>query len=395
MTCSGVDVSTGRRIEIEFGKVITSIRVLEESSDTGPWLAPGFVDIQVNGFAGVDFNNPDASPTDISRALETILRTGVTRCLPTVITGAPGDMLACLANLRQAQTEAASGAAIAGFHVEGPAIGIEDGPRGAHPVRWVRPPDIEEYRRWQDATAGNIRLITLSPHWPEAAAFIAVITKEGVAASIGHTGASAAAIAAAVDAGATLSTHLGNGAHAVLRRHPNYLWDQLAEDRLSASFIADGIHVGEAFLRTALRAKTVPRAVLVTDASSPAGAAPGRYRLGEQDADLTTDGRVVLAGSDKLAGSALRMNDGIVNMVRLGGLTLRDAIQTATINPARVIGLTGRTEGLQEGQMADIVAFRMEGRMEGRMDGRMEGQMEGRMEIESVYVDGRRMNAVA
>jgi N-acetylglucosamine-6-phosphate deacetylase len=161
----------------------------------------------------------------------------------------------------------------------------------------------------------------------------------------------------------------------MLRRHPNYIWDQLAEDRLSASFIVDGIHLGQAFLRTALRAKTVERAVLVTDASAPAGAAPGRYRLGEQDADLTEDGRVVLAGTDKLAGSALLMNQGVANMVNLGGLSLRDAVRIATVNPARVIHLEGRLRGFEPGECADIVAFRLKG---------------ATIEIDSVWLDGMR-----
>jgi N-acetylglucosamine-6-phosphate deacetylase len=381
MNCSGIDVATGDLIAIEFDEIIKEIAVrksgsAEVASENGVLLAPGFVDIQVNGFLGVDFNNPKVSVNDIGRALEAILRAGVTRCLPTVITGASGDMLACLRNLRLAQTTLRWGRAITGFHVEGPHIGPEDGPRGAHPARWVRPPDPEEFHRWQEATDGNIRLITLSPHWPEAPGYIAAIVKAGVTASIGHTGAGAAQIAAAVDAGATLSTHLGNGAHAVLRRHPNYIWDQLAEDRLHASFIVDGIHLGPAFLRTALRAKTVERTVLVTDASAPAGAAPGRYRLGEQDADLTEDGRVVLAGTDKLAGSALRMSQGVANMVTLGGLPLRDAVQTATVNPARIIHLEGRMQGLAAGERGDIVAFRLKGEA---------------IEIESVWLEGARV----
>lgn len=372
MNCSGIDVATGDFVEIEFGETITSIRPLHDPSPAELLLAPGFVDIQVNGFAGVDFNNPAATPADIARAIDTILATGVTRCLPTVITGAPDDMLACLRNLHTAQQRISHHLAIAGFHVEGPHIGSEDGPRGAHPLRWVRAPDVDEYRRWQDATGNNIRLITLSPHWAEAPAYIEELVRDGVTVSIGHTGATAEQIAAAVDAGATLSTHIGNGAHTMLRRHPNYLWDQLAEDRLSASFIADGIHIGRAFLQTALRAKTVPRTVLVTDASAPAGAEPGRYRLGEQPADLTTDGRVVLAGTDKLAGSALLMHRGIQKLMELGGLSLRDALQTATVNPARLIRLEGRTRGLEAGERADIVAFRMN----------------GALDIDSVYLDG-------
>jgi N-acetylglucosamine-6-phosphate deacetylase len=366
-------VAAGGCVEVDFDDVITAVRPLAGAGSPGTnlYIAPGFIDIQVNGFAGVDFNDPRASQTEIARAVEAMLATGVTRCLPTVITGSREDMLNCLSNLRKAQNRLP---AIAGFHVEGPHIGSEDGPRGAHPARWVRPPDIAEFERWQEAAEGNIRLITLSPHWPEAPAYIRAITAAGVVASIGHTGATADQIAAAVEAGATLSTHLGNGAHAVLRRHPNYIWEQLAEDRLNASFIVDGIHLGPAYLRTALRAKTLARTVLVTDASAPAGAAPGRYRLGEQDADLTPDGRVVLAGTDKLAGSALRMDEGVANLMKLGGLSLRDAIQTATVNPARIIRLEGRMRGLEAGDRADIVTFRM---------------AKGAVLVESVYVDGR------
>ena len=168
-------------------------------------------------------------------------------------------MVAALRNLARAKDSLPEGAAIDGFHVEGPHIGIEDGPRGAHPKRWVRKPDFDEFRRWQDATEGRIRIVTLSPEWPEAPRYIERIVAEGVVASIGHTAASAEQIADAVSAGASLSTHLGNGAHAVMRRHPNYIWDQLAEDRLMADFIVDGIHMGAQFLKAALRAKGIER----------------------------------------------------------------------------------------------------------------------------------------
>jgi N-acetylglucosamine-6-phosphate deacetylase len=306
--------------------------------------APGFVDLQVNGFAGVDFNNPAVPLTDIARAIDAILATGVTRFLPTVITGPPESMVASLRNLRRAQTELPRGKAIAGFHVEGPHIGADDGPRGAHPIKWVRPPDLAEFQTWQDATEGNIRLVTLSPHWADAPAYIAALSKSGVTTSIGHTGATADQIHAATDAGARLSTHLGNAAHTVLRRHPNYLWDQLAEDRLFASFIVDGIHLGEAFLRVALRAKGPDRTILVTDAAAPAGATPGPYRLGELDVDLTADDRVVLRGTSKLAGSALKMNRALGNLIRLGDFTLIEALRTVTTNPAKLVHLPDRDD---------------------------------------------------
>ena len=376
MICSGSSALTGQTIEVSFSRTISNVHEIPDTAADPVYLSPGFVDIQINGFLGIDFNDPEAALPDLARALDAILQTGVTRCLPTVITGGADEMLGCLRNLRRAQLEVEHGHAIAGFHVEGPYIGPEDGPRGAHPARWVRPPSVDEYRGWQDATAHQIRVVTISPHWPEAAAWIATVAADGVTVSIGHTGASADQIRAAVDAGATLSTHLGNGAHQNMRRHPNYIWDQLAEDRLSASFIADGIHLGKAFLQSALRAKMPARAILVTDASAPAGATPGRYRLGEQDADLTADGRVVLAGTDKLAGSALKMNDGVARMISLGGLTLPQAIATATVNPSRLINLEGHKRGIAEGDSGDIVAFRLN---------------DGNIEIEAVYLEGKRV----
>jgi N-acetylglucosamine-6-phosphate deacetylase len=260
--------------------------------------------------------------------------------------------------------------------VEGPHIGIEDGPRGAHPKRWVRRPDFHEFRRWQDATGGRVRIVTLSPEWPEAPRYIERIVGEGVVASIGHTAASAEQIAAAVAAGASLSTHLGNGAHAVMRRHPNYIWDQLAEDRLMADFIVDGIHIGASFLKTALRAKGIERSVLVTDASAPAGAAPGRYYLGEQAVDLTEDNRVVLAGTEKLAGSALRMDRAVENVIQVTGVSLADAVRMATINAAKAGRVSGRALGIAAGERADLVQFTCSS---------------GRIEVTAVWMNGGRV----
>ena len=355
MNCFGIDALSGKGIEIEFGETICAVHSAETPPDV--YLAPAWIDIQVNGFAGVDFNCPSTPHEEIARAVRAQWATGVARLYPTVITGAPEDMQGALRNLSRAKDSLAEGPAIDGFHVEGPHIGAEDGPRGAHPKRWVRKPDFDEFRRWQDATERRIRIVTLSPEWPEAPRYIERIVAEGAVASIGHTAANADQIRDAVAAGASLSTHLGNGAHAVMRRHPNYIWDQLAEDRLMADFIVDGIHVGAAFLKTALRAKSVARSVLVTDASAPAGAAPGRYYLGEQPVDLTEDGRVVLAGTEKLAGSALRMDRAVENVMRMTGISLAEALGMATINAAKAGKVPGRTFGIAEGERADLVQF--------------------------------------
>jgi N-acetylglucosamine-6-phosphate deacetylase len=354
--CSGIDASSGAGIEIHCeGGAIAQVRPAMRAPAT--WIAPGWVDIQVNGFAGVDYNSPNTSHEEIARSVQVLYSAGVTRFYPTVITGGPDDMLGALRNLARAKDSLPEGVAMDGFHVEGPHISPDEGPRGAHPKRWVRPPDIDEFCRWQDATGGRVRLVTLAPEWPGAPRYIEAVTARNVVVSIGHTNAEARHIADAVSAGATMSTHLGNGAHAVMRRHPNYSWEQLAEDRLRASFIVDGIHLPTSFLKVALRAKGLERALLVTDASSPAGSKPGRYRLGEQDVDLTADNRVVLAGQDRLAGSALRMDRGVENLMRLGELSLADAVRLATVNAARAGRVPGRERGLAEGDRADFVLF--------------------------------------
>jgi N-acetylglucosamine-6-phosphate deacetylase len=357
MKCSGLEALCGDPIEILFQDRIIARLPCPAPPGPAPYLAPGWIDLQVNGFAGVDYNHPGTAHDEIARSIRELFSTGVTRFLPTVITGSPEDMQGALRNLRAARETLSEGRAIAGFHVEGPHISPEDGPRGAHPRRWVRPPDLEEFGRMQEAAGGLIRLLTLSPEWPQAPSYIEALTSQGVVVAIGHTDAAAGQIAEAVRAGATLSTHLGNGAHALLPRHPNYLWDQLAEDRLMASFIADGIHLPPAFLKVALRAKGAERSILVTDAVTPAGCPPGCYRLGEQKVDLTSDNRVVLAGQTRLAGSALRMDRGIENLMRLAGLSLSKAVAMATINPARAAHLAARQLGLNAGEHADIVQF--------------------------------------
>jgi N-acetylglucosamine-6-phosphate deacetylase len=375
MKCTGINLSTRENVEIEFGRLIDLVEpVLGQDDEDQIFLAPGFIDLQVNGFAGVDYNSPAVSHEEIGRSIRAIFSTGVTRFFPTVITGSPEDMLGALRNLAAAKQSLPEGDAMEAFHVEGPHISAEDGPRGAHPARWVRPPDPEEFNRWQNAAQGHVRMVTLSPEWPEASRYIERLTREGVVVSIGHTGAAKSQIEDAVKAGATVSTHLGNAAHAVLPRRDNYLWDQLAQDRLAATFIVDGLHLADAFLRVALRAKGVERSVLITDAVAPAMSAPGQYRLGEVEVDLLEDERVVLRGGSRLAGSSLRMDGAIGNVMRVAGLTLTEAIAMATVNPARVGRISSRQRGLSPGERGDLVRFRV---------------TDGRIQVRETYLSGR------
>jgi len=386
MKCSGINVATNEEVEVSFGTAIESVEPLLRKMENPPFLAPGWIDLQVNGFAGVDYNSPTAAHEEIARSIRVLHGCGVTRMLPTVITGPQAGMAGALRNLAAAREKLPDGETIEGFHIEGPYISPEDGPRGAHPQRWVRPPSMEEFARLQDAASGLIRLVTLAPEWPEAPRFIEALVGQGVVVSIGHTNATTEEIAAAVSAGATMSTHLGNAAHHALPRRTNYILDQLAENRLAASFIVDGIHLLPAFLKVALRAKGLERSVLITDAVAPAGCRPGRYMLGDTEVELMPDDRVVLAGvavpagETRLAGSALRMDRGVGNLMRLAGLSLREAVSMATQNPARAGRIASRQRGLAAGDRADLVQFRVD-------DARHE------IRIEKTFVSGREVYA--
>src|SRR5690349_1186994 len=220
-------------VQIEYHTAIQSVDELVRPPEVDEFLAPGFIDLQVNGFAGVDYNDPFASHEAIAQSIRTMFATGVTRFFPTIITGSKEGMIGALRNLASAKEEFSRNGmpeanAIEAFHVEGPNISPEDGPRGAHPMEHVRPPDIEEFKRWQDASHGHIRLVTLSPEWGQAPRYISELVGSGVVVSIGHTKATSAQIAAAINAGASMSTHLGNGAHSTLPKTQNYIWDQLA-----------------------------------------------------------------------------------------------------------------------------------------------------------------------
>jgi N-acetylglucosamine-6-phosphate deacetylase len=359
--CSGIDPATGQAVSISLGELISSVEPLLAPPAGLDYVSPGWIDVQVNGFAGVDYCSPLASVEDIARSVRAQFATGVTRLFPTVITGTEENMAGALRNLAKARAALPlEGRAMAGFHMEGPHISSEEGPRGAHPVHCVRAPNTNEFDRWMDLSEGALKLVTVSPEWPETNHYIEHAVRAGVVIAIGHTKASAEQIRDAVSAGATMSTHLGNGAHTILQRHPNYILDQLAEDRLAASFIVDGIHLPASFLKVALRAKGVEKSILVTDAVMPAGCQPGYYRLGEVDVELHEDERVTLRGGTRLAGSSLRMDRGVSKLMQLAGISLVEALAMSTRNPARVCRIPGRQRGLQPGERGDIVQFQLD-----------------------------------
>jgi N-acetylglucosamine-6-phosphate deacetylase len=357
----GRDPATGGAIVVTTaGGWITSVEPAAHGETQ--WLTAGLVDLQVNGYAGHDLNGLTLDVATVRALCQALLKVGVTTFLPTVITAPEARIISALRAIREACDQHPEVAAmVAGIHVEGPHIAPEDGPRGAHPAADVRAPSVAEFDRWQQAAGGLVKLVTLSPHWPEAPAYIRHLVKAGVIVSLGHTSADAAQIAAAVEAGASLSTHLGNGSHAMLNRRHNHLWPQLADDRLTAMFIADGHHLTPAQLKVMLRAKGPGRSLVVSDTVALGGMTPGKYEtpIGgkvvlREDGFLAIDDRT----GHYLAGAALPLVASIPVLVNQVGLSISEALNLITSLPGRQVGGRGV---LAAGQPADLVALRWDG----------------------------------
>lgn len=308
-------------------------------------------------------NIPDVTSDEIVRLTRTMWQFGVTAYCPTIITSSEEQILRSLRAITEARANDPLVAhSIPCIHVEGPHISMEDGPRGAHPRNQVRPPDISEYRRWQDAAEGKVGLITLSPEYPQSDEYIRMVTADGVVVAIGHTAATGDQIRTAVHAGVRLSTHLGNGAHDQLPRHPNYLWDQLAEDRLTATLIFDGHHHPASVMKVALRSKGVDRIILVSDSVALGGLPPGVYeRPDGSRVEIQSSGKASLFGTPYLAGSTSTLIVCLANAVRVAGARLEEAVRMASANPIRLLGLERSHGGgaMRVGMPADLTLFRV------------------------------------
>lgn len=331
------------RIHIEGGR-ITAVRAaadLDEPDGVQHWIVPGFFDLQVNGFAGRSFAAPGLRIEDVEYIARTLRKTGVTRFLPTVVTADLETLCHQLATIAEAiETVPWIAGMCPGIHLEGPFINPEDGPRGAHRRQYVRDPGIADFDRLWSAARGRILMLTLAPERPNAVELIRHAGPIGVIVALGHHRADADALDRAVAAGARISTHLGNGVDAVLPRLGGPIWQQLGDDRLWATFIADGHHLPPHTLRSMLRAKTLERSILVTDAAAVAGLPPGRYEHNGFEVELTADGRITIPGTPYLAGSAADMPTVVARAVRDGGISFPEAVRLATLQPEAFLGLT-------------------------------------------------------
>jgi N-acetylglucosamine-6-phosphate deacetylase len=388
-------VPAGRRIDTNEAVILTieaatiaSVRALSAGAADGdsenfPLVSPGFVDIQVNGFQGIDYSGSDLAFEDVERLVWLLGASGTTRHVPTIITNSQERILSNLKTVASAiEGSALVAAAIPGIHVEGPFISPEDGPRGAHDPQFVRDPSVSEYRSWQEASGGRVRMVTLAPERPGALDLIAALVRDGVIPAIGHTAASPEQIRGAVEAGALFSTHLGNGSHAMLPRLKNYLWAQLGTDELAAGVIADGFHVPHEVLKVFLRAKGADRLVLISDVAPPAGLPVGRHKWGNIEVEVHADGHLGLADTEYLAGAGHLLDRCVPQMVAATGMTIATAVSLCTATPARVLGLP--EPRIAVGEPADLVLFSWR-------NGGASGDGVPPLEIEQTFLAGRKI----
>ena len=300
----------------------------------------GLLDLQVNGYAGVDFNDTSITPDALDHALHAMLRAGVTHCLPTLITAPESELAARLHALDLAIRTSRLGAImVLGLHLEGPFLNPTPGYAGCHPAAAMVDADPALLERVMAGIGTPVRLLTLAPERPGALALVSWAARRGIVTAMGHTAADHDTVARAAEAGVALSTHLGNALPQPQPKFLNPLIAQLAEDRLLASFIADGIHVPPHALGVLLRAKGLGRSVLVTDATAAADAPPGIYGFAGMRIEHAADGSVREPGSDVLAGSALRLDQAVRNVVGWGFAGVVEAIAMASEQPARVLGM--------------------------------------------------------
>ena len=320
------------------------------------FIAPAFFDLQINGAMGVAFSDINLDESGIRKVLSVCKLHGIEAICPTIITNAHTVLIHGFNTLRKAcESDPVIARAMPCFHLEGPYISNEDGPRGAHQKQHVRNPVYDEFKEYQEASGNRIKLLTLAPELPGAIDFIRKMNLEGVVVAIGHTAASPMIIREAIAAGARLSTHLGNGSHAMWPRHENYFWEQLGCDLLSASIITDGHHLPEALIKTIVRVKPFEKQIITCDASGLAGLPPGKYSMWNQEIEILSSGKVVVPGTPFLAGSGSFTDDCVAHLMSLGVVSISQAIEMATNAPRKLLQLP--EINIEAGSNANLILF--------------------------------------
>ncbi|HBE42398.1 MAG TPA: hypothetical protein DDW27_14570 [Bacteroidales bacterium] len=348
------------RIVIKDDKIfnITKIEKLQKQYHN-VYIAPGLIDNQVNGYIGVSFvdTGSELSIEGIYNITNAFWKVGVTTYLPTLTTNDRNIYIKNLALLNSAKNDNLTRGSIAGFHMEGPYISSTDGYRGAHPLKYIRKSDWNEFSILYNASGGNILQVTVAPEIEGAMDFISRCIANGIRIGLGHHNAPAVQIAESADRGARIVTHLGNGLANTINRYQNPLWPQLSDDRLLISIICDGFHLLPEQIVVFYRVKGKDRIIITTDMSNFGGLSPGYYlnEIGDT-IQVTHEGAVIYPAVNGLSGAAAPLIKGIGHVMKVTGCDLASAIQMASTNPARFYGLSDRGE-IKPGKRADIILF--------------------------------------
>lgn len=299
----------------------------------------GFVDIQVNGYDGIDFSEKGLTIEGVKHATEKLVKSGTWAYCPTIITNDIELICENSATIVKALSVKPFDTHFLGLHIEGPFISPEDGFRGAHPLAHVKKPDIKIFQKIQASASDRVVMMTYAPEIEGAAQFADQMKNEKAKLSIGHSNAGILDVQNAVKAGVGLATHLGNGAKNILPRHPNILQSLLIADEILAGIITDGHHLGETFIRLCLKAKGIKGLYVTSDSTSLAGYPAGRYHTLGQEVIVSSTGRVGSAQGDFLVGSA---SNAMMCMNHLASLikelTENDLLQLGVYNSLRAIG---------------------------------------------------------
>lgn len=303
-------------------------------------MKPGWVDLQINGYAGVDFNAPGLTVDAVKAVTERLADDGTAAFLPTLVTGDPEMLLATVRTVMAARRRYdVCREAILGFFMEGPFISDRPGAVGTHPVEWVRPPDLALFDRFQDAAEGLVKMVNVAAEIPGMPDFVRALVARGVTVTLGHQLAkSPADIDACLAAGANAFTHLGNGIPNDVNRHDNIVVTALVEDRASVMFIPDGHHLPDTMLKLYTRAVPIDRLIAVSDAQYPAGLPPGEYDVCGARARLEPNGLLWNPQRQCLVGATTPMAKMMTRLQERIGLTLSECLRIGRENPLRLIG---------------------------------------------------------
>jgi len=359
MKVRGISVFNEKPIEVEVkGGFIENINLLPKSDQNLPYISPGFFDLQVNGYKGNDYGLEDFSEEHLRNIITSLASSGTTQHIPTIISSTHERILKNLEIISKAiNTSPDIKEAIPGIHIEGPFISSKEGPRGCHDPSFIRNPDFEEFKQWQEVAEGRIVMVTIAPEREGSMDFIKKVTLTGVRIAIGHTGAAPEIIKEAIEAGAQFSTHLGNGSYLILPKVNNYIWEQLAADKLFAGIICDGFHLPASAVKVFTRAKGLERLILTSDVALAGGLNPGIYKWGNMEVEVFKDGHLDLAGTGILAGAGHLLDWDIAHFIRFTGNDLTNTIPLCTINPAKVIGMPHNYGKLKVGAPANLTLF--------------------------------------